>query len=78
LPSVAQRYLGEITSLPDHSFWGEPAQGYAHTAFARTLPNMANASVTDAYLATLALIHSGKLATLDEQLAQTFESVVMV
>ena len=78
LPSVAQRYLGEITSLPDHSFWAEPMQGYAHAAFARTLPNPSNVSVTDAYLATLAVIHAGKLATLDEQLAQAFDSVVMV
>lgn len=77
-PSVAQRYLGEITSLPDHSFWAEPMQGYAHAAFARTLPNPSNVSVTDAYLATLAVIHAGKLATLDEQLAQAFDSVVMV
>ena len=77
-PSVAQRYLGEITSLPDHSFWAEPMLGYAHAAFARTLPNPSNVSVTDAYLATLAVIHAGKLATLDEQLAQAFDSVVMV
>ena len=53
-------------------------QGYAHEAFARTLPNPSNVSVTDAYLATLATIHAGKLATLDEQLAQAFDSVVMV
>ena len=77
-PSVAQRYLGEITSLPDHSFWAEPMQGYAHAAFARTLPNPSNVSVTDAYLATLAMIHAGKLATLDEQLANAFDNVVMV
>jgi uncharacterized protein len=77
-PSVAQRYLGEITSLPDHSFWSEPTQGYAHAAFARMLPGMSNVSVTDAFLATLATIHGGKLATLDAQLANTFESVVVV
>lgn len=77
-PSVAQRYLCEITSLPDHSFWAEPMQGYAHAAFARTLPNPPNVSVTDAYLATLAVIHAGKLATLDEQLAKALDSVVMV
>ena len=77
-PSAAQRYLGEITSLPDHSFWAEPAQGYAHAAFARALPIMSHVSVTDAYLATLALIHGGKLATLDQQLARAFDSVVVV
>lgn len=77
-PSVAHRYLGEITSLPDHSFWPEPLEGYAHSAFALTLPNVTNVSVTEAYLATLALIHGGKLATLDEQLAKAFDSVVVV
>jgi uncharacterized protein len=77
-PSAAQRYLGEITSLPDHSFWAEPAQGCAHTAFTRALPHMSHVSVTDAYLATLALIHGGKLASLDEQLARAFDSVVVV
>jgi predicted nucleic acid-binding protein len=39
---------------------------------------VSNVSVTDAYLATLALIHGGKLATLDEQLAKAFDSVVVV
>lgn len=77
-PSVAQRYLSEITSLPDHSFWPEPMQGYAHAAFTLTLPNVTNVSVTEAYLATLAMIHGGKLATLDEQLAKAFDSVVVV
>jgi toxin-antitoxin system PIN domain toxin len=78
LPSVAQRYLGEITSLPDHSFWAEPAQGYAHAAFARMMPNMSRMSVTDAYLATLASIHGGKLATLDQQLARALDGIVVV
>jgi toxin-antitoxin system PIN domain toxin len=78
LPSVAQLYLGEITSLPDHSFWAEPAQGYAHAAFARTISNTSRVSVTEAYLATLALIHGGKLASLDKQLAHAFESVVVI
>lgn len=78
LPAVAQRYLGEITSLPDHSFWAEPAQGYAHTAFARMMPNMSQMSVTDAYLATLASIHGGKLATLDPHLARALDGIVVV
>jgi toxin-antitoxin system PIN domain toxin len=77
-PSVAQRYLGEITSLPDHSFWAEPGNGYAHAAFARTMLNTSHVSVTDAYLATLALIHGGTLATLDTQLAKAFDGVMVV
>lgn len=77
-PSVAQRYLGEITSLPDHSFWTEPSNGYAHAAFERTMSNTSHVSVTDAYLATLTLIHGGTLATLDAQLAKAFDWVVVV
>lgn len=77
-PSVAQHYLSEITALPDHSFWSEPAQGYGHPAFGRTMPNTAQLSVTDGYLATLAFIHGGRLATLDKQLLRVFDNAVLV
>jgi toxin-antitoxin system PIN domain toxin len=77
-PSVAQRYLSEITALPDHSFWAEPANGYAHSTFGRTLPNTTHLSVTEGYLATLVLIHGGRLATLDRQLIRVFDSAVLV
>lgn len=78
-PSVAQRYLSEITALPDHSFWTEPADGYAHRAFGRTMPNTTtHLSVTDGYLATLAMIHGGRLATLDKQLLRVFDGAVLV
>jgi hypothetical protein len=78
-PSVAQRYLSEITALPDHSFWTEPADGYAHRAFGRTMPNTTtHLSVTDGYLATLAMIHGGRLATLDKQLLRVFDSAVLI
>lgn len=78
-PSVAQRYLSEITALPDHSFWTEPADGYAHLAFGRTMANTTtHLSVTEGYLATLALIHSGRLATLDRQLTRVFDNVVLI
>ena len=78
-PSVAQRYLGEITSLPDHSYWSEPVDGYAHSAFVRTMPTtLTHGAVTDGYLATLAMIHGGRLATLDPQLSRSFDGVVMV
>lgn len=78
-PSVAQRYLSEITSLPDHSFWTEPMAGYAHLAFGRTMPHTTTHwSVTDGYLATLALIHGGRLATLDRQLHRAFDNVALI
>lgn len=78
-PPVAQRYLSEITALPDHSFWAEPANGYAHAAFRHTMPNTGtHRSVTDGYLATLALIHGGRLATLDKELLRVFDNAVLI
>ncbi|MBL8271012.1 TA system VapC family ribonuclease toxin [Steroidobacter sp.] len=78
-PSVAQRYLSEITALPDHSFWDEPEHGYAHASFGSTMPRTSTHQwVTDGYLATLALIHGGRLATLDKQLLRVFDHVVLV
>lgn len=78
-PPVAQRYLSEITALPDHVFWTEPALGYAHQAFGRTMPNTTtHLSVTDGYLATLAAIHGGRLATLDRQLLRVFDNAVLI
>lgn len=76
---TTEHYLSEIISLPDHSYWAEPELGYAHTAFARTMPNtLSHSSVTDGYLATLALIHGGRLATLDKQLPKSFDGAVLV
>jgi toxin-antitoxin system PIN domain toxin len=78
-PSVAQRYLSEITALPDHLFWAEPVDGYAHEAFGRTMSNTTtHLSVTDGYLATLAFIHGGRLATLDKQLLRVFDNAVLI
>jgi toxin-antitoxin system PIN domain toxin len=78
-PPEAYRKLNEILSLPHHSFWPEPPAGYADPAFARTMPDtLTHQLVTDAYLATLALIHGGKLATFDRQLARIFPDAMLI
>jgi toxin-antitoxin system PIN domain toxin len=71
----AVQKLIEIASLPTHSFWTEPADGYRNDRgiFDRTLPNtLTHKFVTDGYLVTVACLHGGKLATLDKQLARAF------
>jgi toxin-antitoxin system PIN domain toxin len=78
-PAIAHRHLLQIVRLADHSYWAEPREGYAHSAFTRTMPNtLTHNFVTDGYLATLASVHGGKLATLDRQLAKAFESATVV
>lgn len=78
-PSIAHRHLLRIINLADHSYWAEPSDGYAHSAFMQTMPNtLTHNFVTDGYLATLASIRGGKLATLDRQLARAFDSAVPI
>jgi toxin-antitoxin system PIN domain toxin len=78
-PLVAFHTLSEITALPYHEFWTEPALGYQHAAFAATMPEtLTHNFVTDGYLATLAAVHEGKLATFDQQLARTFRDAVLI
>jgi hypothetical protein len=78
-PEAASRTLSEIVALPHHEFWPEPATGYQDPAFMMTMPNtLTHNFVTDGYLATLVIIHGGKLATLDQQLARTFRSAILV
>jgi toxin-antitoxin system PIN domain toxin len=65
--------LLEIIAVPGHTFWPEPADGYANKTFTKTLPDtLTHGQVTDAYLATVAELNGGKLATLDRSLARTF------
>jgi toxin-antitoxin system PIN domain toxin len=78
-PPEACRKLNEIISLPNHSFWSEPPDGYANPAFVRTIPDtLMHQMVTDGYLATLAAVHGGKLVTFDRQLARIFRQVVLI
>jgi uncharacterized protein len=78
-PLLAYQTLLEITALPYHEFWTEPVLGYQHPGFAATMPDtLTHNFVTDGYLATLATMHEGKLATLDQQLARTFRDAVLV
>jgi uncharacterized protein len=65
--------LYEILTLPEHSFWPEPPDGFNNPAFVATIPKiLTHGLVTDGYLATVAAFNSGMLATLDKQLARTF------
>ncbi len=69
----AWRKLLEIVALPSHSFWSEPPNGCENDVFSKTIPStFTHGFVTDGYLATVAVFHGGKLATLDRQLARTF------
>lgn len=75
----ALRMLLEIVAQPGHAFWEKPSGGYSHRAFAKTIPLMlTHGLVTDGYLATLALMHDGKLATLDRQVARLFGDVAVL
>jgi toxin-antitoxin system PIN domain toxin len=68
--------LKEIVALPTHSFWEEPPGGCANDAFSKTIPNtLTHGLVTDGYLATVAAVHGGKVATFDRQLSRTFGSL---
>jgi uncharacterized protein len=65
--------LLEIVALPSHSFWPEPQVGCRNQAFLETAPRvLTHGLVTDGYLATVAAVHGGQLATLDRQLARAF------
>ena len=71
--------LMEIIATPGHIFWAEPAGGYANELFSRTVPNtLTHNLVTDGFLATLAVSHDGKLATLDKQLVRTFPALAVL
>ena len=78
-PPEAYRKLNEIISLPNHSFWPEPPDGYANPAFARTISDtLTHQLVTDGYLATLAAVHGGKLVTFDRQLVRIFPNSILI
>jgi toxin-antitoxin system PIN domain toxin len=78
-PPEAYRKLNEIISLPNHSFWSEPPDGYANPAFAPTISDtLTHQLVTDGYLATLVVIHGGKFATFDRQLARIFPNTILI
>lgn len=71
--------LREIMSLPGHTFWPEPLDGYSHNEFAKTVPNtLTHGLVTDGYLATVAACHGGKLATFDRQLSRIFGGILAI
>jgi uncharacterized protein len=75
----ALQKLKEIIALRSHTFWGEPPNGYNNKAFSKTVPStLTHGLVTDGYLATVAALHEGKLATFDRQLARTFGDLAVL
>lgn len=63
--------LSEIVAEPDHSFWSEPPGGLANLGFGQTIPTtLTHSQVTDSYLATVAIVNEGALATLDRDLCR--------
>lgn len=63
--ATAQTILAQITELPRHVFWPDSV-GYLEVR----LENLqGHRQVTDAYLAQLARVNHGRLATFDEGLA---------
>ena len=78
-PSAAFALLAEIMARPHHHFWPEPSDGCRDPALAKSLAEVLTHNfVTDCYLATLAGIHGGKLATLDRQLARAFPQTILI
>ena len=72
----AWQKFGEIAATPGHSFWPEPSDGYANQVFTQTrAKTLTHGQVTDGYLATVAALNGGKLATFDESLARTFREI---
>jgi len=75
----ALQKLREIIAVTGHQFWSEPTHGYAHDAFAVTIPHtLTHGLVTDGYLATVAASNQGKLATLDKQCARAFPDLALL
>ena len=70
---AALQKLRQITAMPTHKYWPEPDGGYANETFTQTTATtLTHKLVTDGYLATVAALHGGKLATFDRQCVAAF------
>jgi toxin-antitoxin system PIN domain toxin len=69
--SAAQDVIGAIASDPRHEFWPDSIS-FGEVELAGVIGHR---QVTDAYLAQLARSHNGRLATLDQALAQLHSDV---
>lgn len=76
-PSDALQLLEAITSLPEHDFWADDLS--LEEALGKIQPLLAgHRQVTDAYLAGLAAVHGGILATLDRGATALSRAVELV
>ena len=69
---TAQALLLEVATNPRHVFWPDTV----HYQDVRLDGVLGHAQVTDAYLAELARVHGGRLATFDRGLAASFPDQV--
>lgn len=67
----ARALIGQITQDEGHEFWLDDVS-YADVDFSGVIGHR---QVTDAYLAQLARVHSGRLATFDQGLAKLHSDV---
>ena len=72
-PREALAILKKITALRGHHFWSDDVAP-ADTAVFASLSLVGHRQVTDAYLLALAQQHKGKLATLDNGVAELIQA----
>lgn len=78
-PGVACEILSQWIVRPGHVYWQEESGGLSGLAFQRVLPAILTHNfVTDGFLASVAAVHGGKLATFDRSLARLFGDSVEI
>lgn len=75
-PDIARISLSRMIKRKDHRFWAEPQDGMSNRKLATIISRAkGHSGITDAYLAALAELHGGRLATLDKALAKIHSEV---
>lgn len=78
-PDVASDLLSQWVARPGHAYWQEELGGLTGLAFQRMLPAILTHNfVTDGFLASVATVNGGKLATFDRPLARLFGDAVEI
>ncbi|XOV73630.1 MAG: TA system VapC family ribonuclease toxin [Verrucomicrobiota bacterium] len=75
-PDIARISLSTMIKRKDHRFWAEPQDGMSNRKLFTIISQAkGHSGITDAYLAALAELHGGRLATLDKALAKIHSEV---